>query len=286
VCGYHGWHDWYIGSTPRGIGVPSAVSSLAHTVTYGDLGGLERELRAHPTAAVIMEPMTGTWPADGYLASVRDLAHAHGALLVFDETITGFRFAKGGAQEYFGVTPDLASFGKGIANGFPLSAVVGPRDLMQDFEQVFFSGTFGGELLSLRAAQIVLDRVRTTDVVQQISASGALLVDAAQRAVEATDTGHLVGFGGHPSWQFINWNPDLGDRLADVKLLFMQEMCRNGVLVIATHNAMSVHDVADAAVVEAAYTASLSAIRDALDQGDVAGRLDATVVAQAATVRS
>ena len=79
-------------------------------------------------------------------------------ILVFDETITGFRFSKGGAQQQFGVTPDLSTFGKGLANGYPLSAVVGKKEIMSEMKEIFFSGTFGGELLSLAAAKVVLKK--------------------------------------------------------------------------------------------------------------------------------
>ncbi|MHB1211300.1 MAG: aminotransferase class III-fold pyridoxal phosphate-dependent enzyme, partial [Candidatus Nanopelagicales bacterium] len=157
VCGYHGWQDWYIGSTSMNRGVPDRTRSLTHAVPYNDLEALKaalEELRDQ-VAAVIMEPMTSTWPVDGYLQGVRMMTEERGVILVFDEMLTGFRFAPGGAQEYFGVTPDLACFGKALANGFPLSALVGRRDLLDLMPTIFFSGTFGGETLSLTAARVV-----------------------------------------------------------------------------------------------------------------------------------
>ena len=123
VCGYHGWQDWYIGSTARNRGVPEAVRNLTHAFAYNDLESLRKMLAGHPgeVAAVILEPMNSQAPKDGFLEGVKELTHRHGALLVFDEVITGFRLANGGAQELFGVTPDLACFGKGVANGYPVS---------------------------------------------------------------------------------------------------------------------------------------------------------------------
>ncbi len=155
VCGYHGWQDWYIGTTLRDLGVPQAVKELSHTYTFNDIGSLQRLLDAHPGefAAVMLEPLNVAYPKDGFLEKVQAAARAHGALLVFDETITGFRYATGGAQQEFGVTPDLATFGKGIANGYPLSALVGKSEYMKVVEDIFFSGTFGGETLSLAAAK-------------------------------------------------------------------------------------------------------------------------------------
>ena len=124
VCGYHGWQDWYIGSTTRHLGVPECVRELTHRFDYNDLGSLKAQLEAHPGefAAVILEPMNVAWPTPEFLPGLRQLCDQHGALLIFDETITGFRFHLGGAQTLFGVTPDLAAFGKGMANGFPISA--------------------------------------------------------------------------------------------------------------------------------------------------------------------
>ena len=124
VCGYHGWQDWYIGATSRNLGVPAAVAALSHAVPYGDLAAVEALLAKYPNefAALIVEPAGTTEPAPGYLQALKDLVHRHGALLVFDEIITGFRWSLGGAQAYYGVAPDLACFGKAMGNGMPISS--------------------------------------------------------------------------------------------------------------------------------------------------------------------
>jgi glutamate-1-semialdehyde 2,1-aminomutase/spore coat polysaccharide biosynthesis protein SpsF len=96
-------------------------------------------------AALILEPMNVIEPKPGYLQELKELVHKNGAILIFDEIVTGFRYAAGGAQEYFGVTPDLAAFGKAMGNGMPIAAVVGRADLMSQMEEIFFSSTFGGE---------------------------------------------------------------------------------------------------------------------------------------------
>ena len=173
TCGYHGWQDWFIGSMDsRSLGVPQAYADLIHPTPYNDLGALEDLLSSQAVAAVVIEPMTFIWPEPGYLAGVKELAHRYGALLIFDEMVTGFRFAPGGAQEYFDVTPDLATFGKGIANGYPLSAVAGRAELIDVLETAFISGTFGGELLSLTAAKVVLERIKGSDVVARVAQTG------------------------------------------------------------------------------------------------------------------
>ena len=132
VCGYHGWQDWYIGATDRYVGVPGSTRALTHKFEFNNLDSLEIKLKElkNKVAAVILEPMNTTFPKAGFLECVKDLTHQHGAVLIFDEIVTGFRVANGGAQEYFGVVPDLATLGKGLANGFPLSAVTGRTEIM------------------------------------------------------------------------------------------------------------------------------------------------------------
>lgn len=287
VCGYHGWHDWYIGTQPtRNLGVPEGVAAMAHSVPFNDLGVMEAELQARPIAAIIMEAMTVEWPNAGYLEGVRELATRYGAILVFDEMVTGFRFARGGAQEFFGVTPDLATFGKGMANGYPLSAIVGRRDLMGVLETAFFTGTFGGELLSLTAAKVVLERIKNTDVIADISRIGERLAERVTEEIAHAGLADVISIDGHPAWKFVVWNPALGEQLADLKLLFMQEMSRRGVLMIATHNVMASHDDAALDTIVAAYRDTLPIIRDALERGDAHDRLDAEIGRLGASVRT
>ncbi len=285
TCGYHGWQDWYIGTIPsRALGVPEAYTALVHPVPFNDLAAMEAELKARQTAAIILEPMTTEWPDPGYLEGVRDLATRYGAVLVFDEMVTGFRFANGGAQEYFGVTPDLSTFGKGMANGYPLSAIVGRADMMAVLETAFISGTFGGELLSLAAARVVLNRIATTDVVADIARKGARLRERVEAVVEENGLGEVLTFAGHPAWTFAMWNPAV-DGLTDIKLLFMQEMSRAGVLMIATHNISAAHTEADLDQVVDAYRAALPIVKRAMNDGNVHELLDAEVAALGPGVR-
>ena len=155
-CGYHGWHDWYVSVLGRGAGVPQAVQDLVHTFAYNDPASLRAAID-HDTACVILEPMTFELPRDGFLPEVQAICREHGALLIFDEMWTGFRLALGGAQQYFGVTPDLACYSKAIANGMPLAVLTGRAEVMRLLhEEVFFFSTFGGEALSLAAAMATL----------------------------------------------------------------------------------------------------------------------------------
>jgi glutamate-1-semialdehyde 2,1-aminomutase len=243
VCGYHGWQDWYVGSTTRNKGVPDSVSALTHKFEYNNIASLQSVLSEFDgrVAAVIMEPMNVVYPEPGFLESVQRLTRKAGALLIFDETITGFRFARGGAQELFGIKPDLSTFGKGMANGFPISAVVGRRDVMMEMEEIFFSGTFGGELLSLTAAKVVLQRHLTEDVCGELSSAGQSLSHQTELAIKESGLGEEIKMSGHPSWKFINWNSTKKYSIEEIKSYFMQEIFKRGILVLSTHNITLAH---------------------------------------------
>lgn len=270
TCGYHGWQDWYIGSTARHRGVPKAVRDLTHTFAYNDLESLRRLLAQHPGgfAAVILEPMNVTEPAPGFLAGVRDLAHEHGALLVFDETITGFRFANGGAQELFGVTPDLATFGKGLANGFPVSAIAGSRRVMALMEEIFFSFTFGGETLSLAAALATMEKLQREPVTATLARRGTALMEALRAQVAALGLEGVLSVSGHPSWSFLNIADAPGCTAWELHTLMLQELFQRGFLTLGTHNMSYAHSDADIAGLLAAYGETLPIIAEAVRAGD------------------
>jgi len=263
VCGYHGWQDWYIGATARNRGVPQAVRDLTHTFPYNDPDALEQLLLAHPGefAAVILEPMNVAEPLPGYLETVAELTRRHGALLIFDETITGFRYANGGAQEYFGVTPDLATFGKGLANGYPVSAVAGRRDLMQLMEEIFFSFTFGGETLSLAASAATLDKLRRENVTAHLARLGNRLMAGLRERIERHQVGDLLSVAGHPSWSFLLLKDTPLASQWETKTLFLQSLFERGVLSLGTHNLSYAHQDADIDRLLAVYDEVLPLLR-------------------------
>ena len=244
VCGYHGWQDWFIGSTSRNKGVPNSVASLTHKFEFNNIESLKQVMSEFGSkiAAVIMEPMNSVFPNVGFLESVKDLTHANGALLIFDETITGFRFSKGGAQELFGVIPDVSTFGKGIANGFPISAVVGRRDIMMEMEKIFFSGTFGGELLSLAAAKHVLTRFQNTNIAGQLSDTGSKLAGITEELIQQSGLNGVLKLSGHPTWTFLNWSGTNHYSVEEIRTFFMQSIFEKGLLVLNTHNVSLSHN--------------------------------------------
>jgi len=273
--GYHGWHDWYIGSTTRSMGVPSAVQALTLSARYNDLSHVENLFQEAKgdVAAVILEPMNSVDPAPGYLESLRNFCSSNNILLIFDEVITGFRFARGGAQELFGVTPDLSCFGKGIANGFPISVIAGRREIMEGFKEVFFSGTFGGELLSLTAANVVLDKVRDNRVIPELYRVGqaiqqGLLSEISQNKYE------FVNLSGNPTWTFLNWTLSSDALQNKVKTYFLQEMFKRGILVLSTNNVTTTLSQKDLSKILTAYAEVFEAISQALERDSLDALLE------------
>lgn len=273
MCGYHGWQDWSIGTTARRRGVPKATQDLTHPFAYNDLASLEVVFKAHPdqVAAVILEPMNVAEPKPGFLESVQELARRHRALLVFDETITGFRFANGGAQQLFGVTPDLATFGKGLANGYPVSAIAGRADVMKLMEEIFFSFTFGGETLSLAAAEATLTKLKREPVIDRIWGQGDKILSGVASLIEKNGLQETVSLAGKPCWSFFVISEPAGS--LELKTLFIQEMLERGVLAFGTHNISYAYGDADVAKILAAYGEVLPILRAAVEKGDARARL-------------
>jgi glutamate-1-semialdehyde 2,1-aminomutase len=271
VCGYHGWQDWYIGSTARHLGVPDPVRKLTHSFVYNDISSLRALLETYPGefAAIILEPMNVAFPIDGFLSQVRDLANTAGSILIFDETITGFRFSIGGAQQEFGVTPDLATFGKGIANGYPLSAVVGRADLMRTVEKIFYSGTFGGETLSLAAAKAVISKMQREPVLASLRCQGEKIRDGVSRLISRHGCDDFLAVSGHPTWTFMNFRDVDGAGMWEIKTLFLQEIFARGFLTIGTHNVSYAHTDGDVDHLLGAYDEIFSLLRRGIDDGSI-----------------
>jgi glutamate-1-semialdehyde 2,1-aminomutase len=247
VCGYHGWHDWYIGSTARDLGVPAATKALTHKFSYNDIESLHQLFHHYPDeiAAVILEPMNVFPPEDNFLNKVRELTHQNGALLVFDETITGFRYAIGGAQEHFGVIPDLATFGKGLANGYPVSALTGRAEIMRIVEDIFFSFTFGGETLSLAAALATINKLQREPVIQTMTTRGETILSGVKSAIERHRVDRIFSLSGHPTWSFLLIQDVSPYSQWQIKTLFLQEMFARGILTFGTHNLSYAHSEID-----------------------------------------
>jgi glutamate-1-semialdehyde 2,1-aminomutase len=235
-----GVHDWFIGSTVMDRGVPEPIQGLTKIFKHDDLQDLERILQANASrvAGVIIEPASNPKHSPGYLEGVRELAKQHGALLIFDETVSGFRFHLSGAQKYFGVTPDLSTFGKGIANGYPLSALVGKREYMElgglthPGKRVFLmSSTYGSERVGLAAGIQTISVLQKRNGIHRLWAIGGEVKRALGASVASNGLSDFVSIGGYdcsPTVTFLG--EDGGPDLA-LKTLFMEEMLRHRILL-------------------------------------------------------
>lgn len=274
VCGYHGWQDWYIGSTTRDKGVPEAVRNLTHKFEFNNIASFMEVINSHDDlACVILEPMNNQFPVSGFLEKIREVTREKGIVLIFDETITGFRMSKGGAQEYFQVIPDLSTFGKGLANGFPLSAVVGKREIMMEMEEIFFSGTFGGELLSLAAAREVLKMHAEDAVSPELGRIGKELSSKTKLAIDQEGMGKYLSLSGHDTWRFLNWSDSETATALQLKTYFLQEIFRQGVLVLSTHNVNLALTPKYISKISQCYSEVFSNISQSIRKGDIVDRL-------------
>jgi glutamate-1-semialdehyde 2,1-aminomutase len=264
-CGYHGWHDWYIAVTDRNRGIPPAVQELSYTFGYNDMDSVLAALD-DDTACVILEPATFDPPRDGFLAELKRACQARGALLVFDEMWTGFRFALGGAQEAFGVTADLACFSKAIANGMPISLLTGRRDVMALLDQeVFFFTTFGGEALSLAAAKATILELRERRVPEQLARQGRKLREGYNAIAGELGLGWTRATG-FDCRSLVTFEAPAGAETnpLEMKSLVQQELFKRGVLWGGFHNLSFSHGDADVEHTLAAYREVLPLLRDAV----------------------
>ena len=238
ICGYHGWQDWFIGSTSRKAGVPKGTIDLVHKFKYNDINNLEKVLNSRPNqfAAVILEPVNFFWPDENYLLEVKKLTHKHGAILIFDEICSGFHFGIGGAQKIFGVSPDLATFGKAMGNGWPISCVVGKSEIMNIFEDAFFSFTFAGDIASVSAALKVIEILEEGSAYANMKAAGKSIYDGAIVMAKACGLQDFFKLNGHHNWAIFDFIDEKGESDPVTRALWVQEVTRRGILLLTTFN--------------------------------------------------
>jgi glutamate-1-semialdehyde aminotransferase len=201
--GYFGWHDW----SSTAFGVPARTRELYVAVPFDDVPALEKAVleAGQALAAIIIEPVVERLPSAAWITRARELADASGAALIFDEVKTGFRLRTAGYQELSGVTPDLATFGKAMANGYPLAAVVGKRDLMEAAKKTWISSTLASEATALAAAGAVLDWHEKADICDSIASIGLDIRAAMTSVIEASGIEGVTVDGIDHMWLF-RWN--------------------------------------------------------------------------------
>jgi len=265
VCGYHGWHDWYIGITKKNLGIPKSTRALTHVFKYNDIDSLEKILKKYKIAAVIMEPMNYVEPEKSFLQKVKTLTHKHGGLLIFDEIITGFRYDIGGAQKLFGVTPDLATFGKSMGNGMPIAALVGKRKYMKRAVDIFYSFTFGGEALSLAASIATIQEIKQKKVINYIWKIGRILQKETNKLIKINNLEDVLILDGKPCWQVMLISNAHGYTSFEIKSFLQQEIIQQGILWHGQHNMSFSHTKSDINKLIKAYKLVFPKLRQALD---------------------
>jgi glutamate-1-semialdehyde 2,1-aminomutase len=279
ICGDHAFFstdDWFIGTSPMPAGIPDSTTALTIKFPYGDLAATEEVLRAHDgqVACLILEAATQTEPAPGYLAGLRDLAHRYGALLIFDEMITGFRWSDAGAQGLYGVTPDLSTFGKALGNGFAISALAGRRDIMElgglrgSRERVFLlSTTHGAETHSLAAAMAVMETYVEEGITARLHALGDRLAAGVRAAASGMGVGdHVLVRGRASNLVFATLDEELKPS-QPYRTLFLRQLIAGGVIgpSFVVSSAMTEEDIDR--TIEVVSQACV-VYRKALDAGD------------------
>ena len=268
-CGYHGWHDWYIANTDLNSGIPDFNKKLAHSFSYNDLDSLEKIFKEYPDqiAIVIMEPLTVLKPKNNFLHEVKKMARHYGAILMFDEIISGFRFSLGGAQELLDVTPDLASFAKGISNGIPLSALVGKKEYMEALDKTFFSFTYGGDCIGLSAAEACIPKLQRENVSSHLWKVGKVLKDGFNQLAETHNLEEFMQCIGYPCRSIITFNGRGTYNELELKSIFQQELVRRGVLWAAYHAISWSHTIAEINLTLEAYDESMSVVKNIITKG-------------------
>lgn len=280
--------DWFIGTTEMRAGIPGASRDATVRFRYNDLDSLAAVLAGDDVAGVVLEAATATAePGPGYLEGVRRLCDQHGSLLILDEMITGFRWSERGAQAVYGVCPDLSCWGKGIGNGFPVSALAGKREFMElgglrtDRARVFLlSTTHGPETGSLAAFRAVVDAYVTGGPIERMERAGSRLAAGAEAAIREAGLADYLQVAGRPSCLvFVTRDPAREPSQA-YRTLFLQELLQRGVLgqsfvTSAAHTDRDVDQTIDA------VAGALPMYKRAIDQGSVDGLLEGRPVAPA-----
>lgn len=272
MSGYHGMHDWSIGASENNRGVPEDVAKLTKTFEYNNIHSLKELFEKYPNeiAAVILEPIQANGPKGGFLEEVRELANEYGAVLIFDEVVSGFRYALGGASELYGVVPDMAAFGKGMGNGLPISAVAGKREIMELIsEGVFVSTTFGGEALSMAGSLAALKILEGDGVYQHIWTLGEKLKNGLEELVDKYDLNEVIIISGLPPHCGVEFEGKGSLDYLDINSIYNQAMVRNGILTVGINNIMLSHSEKEIDLFLKAAEESMVDIKQAIEEDSI-----------------
>ena len=276
MSGYHGMQDWSIGASENNKGVPKAVCELTKTFVYNDLDDIKAKLEENKgkVAAVILEPIQSNGPKEGYLQALKDLTHEYGAIFIFDEVVSGFRYALGGASELYGVTPDLAAFGKGMGNGYAISVVAGKKELLQQIEQgVFISTTFGGDSVPMAAALATISILEKPGFYEHINKIGTIQKEGIAKLIEKYSLQDVLSVSGMPAHCGVAFEGHGKLSYLDIQSIYSQTMIENGILVFAIYNLSGSHTEKEAQLYLEATDKAFALIKKAVDADSLDGIL-------------
>lgn len=240
-CGYHGWHDWYLaanladdknldgqllpGLKPKGV--PRGLTGTSIPFNYNKIEELEKIIQENNIGVIIMEPVREHEPENDFLQKVRKIADKIGAVLIFDEITSGFRIKVGGAFKKYAVNPDIVVYGKGMGNGYPISAVVGKKEIMDAAQETFISSTFWTERIGPAAAIATIKKFQKNNVARHLAKMGEKITRGWKKAAEK----HGLKIETHGIAPLTSFSLQYGDDSQALHTLFNQEMLEKGYLV-------------------------------------------------------
>jgi glutamate-1-semialdehyde aminotransferase/spore coat polysaccharide biosynthesis protein SpsF (cytidylyltransferase family) len=298
-CGYHGWQDWYITSTERDAGIPKVMKELVVSLKYNDLDGLKTIIKTNKgkIAGLIMEPVGAVKPKcmgmtnctkiecksmcqNNFLHEVRKITKEHNIVLIFDELFTGFRWSMGGASEYFNVVPDLACFGKALSNGMPVSCITGKREIMEMFETVFFSFSYGGETLSLVAIIATIQKLKKCKVHEHIESESTFLINGIEQLISKHNLEQYISIFGYPFKSVFKLSGNKEFNPLELKTLLQQECAKRGILFIGYHLVSFSHKRQHIEFTLEVYDEVLKVVKNAIENKNLIQKLEGEVVTQ------
>ncbi len=272
-CGYHGCHDWYVGTTDNNLGVPESTKLMTKRFDYNNIDSLKKifEENKEEVSAVILEPCQGDGPENNFLEKVKELTHKNNAILIFDEVVSGFRVNLGGAQKLYNVIPDLSCFGKGMGNGVSISVLTGKKEIMKLIDEgVFLSTTFGGETLGLVASLETIKLLENPKNFSYIIDLGNKWKSEVQSLINSKKLNEFVKVSGVSPHCGVVFSNSKNLDAKDLFSVYQQTLIDKGILSVGINNFCLEHTEEDINKFISAVNLAL----DAVKQSVLSGRID------------
>ena len=283
---FNSQHDWFIGSTVMTRGIPKCVQDLTKQFHYNDIQSCQKLFDEYPgkIAAFIFEPISMDEPKPNFLSELKQLCEKNGTVLIFDEVVSGFRFALGGVQEMVGVIPHLSCFGKSMANGFSVSALVGAKEIMKiggiehDSERVFLmSSTHGGETHSLAASIATIREIKKHDLIKYFWHTGGALQEGVKKVAKEIGAENYIKIVGYPCKPGFAFKDETGEISMVARTLFLQETIRKGLLIPYVVPSFAHKDEHTNSAIDA-FGHALSVMKQAAENGGMKNAVEGDIV--------